>query len=87
MLMSNVYGVKGEWENVEKLRNSVKQRGIKKGLAESLIEIRRKVHRFVADDELHPEKEPVYGLLKELDLHMKEDLENCVYFEYEGDSL
>ncbi|CAD5321777.1 unnamed protein product [Arabidopsis thaliana] len=87
MLMSNVYGVKGEWENVEKLRNSVKQRGIKKGLAESLIEIRRKVHRFVADDELHPEKEPVYGLLKELDLHMKEDLENSVYFEYEGDSL
>ncbi|EFH58431.1 predicted protein [Arabidopsis lyrata subsp. lyrata] len=75
MLMSNMYGVKGEWENVEKLRNSVKQRGIKKGLAESLIEIRRKVHKFVADDDLHPEKEPVYGLLKELDLHMKENLE------------
>ncbi|CAH8258922.1 unnamed protein product [Arabidopsis lyrata] len=74
MLMSNMYGVKGEWENVEKLRNSVKQRGIKKGLAESLIEIRRKVHKFVADDDLHPEKEPVYGLLKELDLHMKENL-------------
>lgn len=87
MLMSNMYGVKGEWENVEKLRNSVKQRGIKKGLAESLIEIARKVHRFVADDDLHPEKEPVYGLLKELDLHIKEDLENSVYFEYEGDSL
>ncbi|XP_019098193.1 PREDICTED: putative pentatricopeptide repeat-containing protein At3g01580 [Camelina sativa] len=87
MLMSNLYGVKGEWESVEKLRNSVKQRGIKKGLAESLIEITRKVHRFVADDDLHPEKEPVYGLLKELDLHMKADLEYSVYFEYEGDSL
>lgn len=87
MLMSNMYGVKGEWENVEKLRNSVKNRGIKKGLAESLIEIRRMVHRFVADDNLHPEKETVYGLLKQLGLHMKEDLENSVYFNSEGDSL
>lgn len=87
MLMSNMYGVKGEWDNVEKLRVSVKNRGIKKGLAESLIEIRRKVHRFVADDDLHPEKEPVYGLLKQLGLHMRQDLENSAYFESEGDSL
>ncbi|VVA96050.1 unnamed protein product [Arabis nemorensis] len=87
MLMSNMYGVKGEWDNVEKLRVSVKNRGIKKGLAESLIEIRRKVHKFVADDDLHPEKVPVYGMLKQLGLHMRKDLENSAYFESKGDSL
>ncbi|KAF2612121.1 hypothetical protein F2Q70_00009490 [Brassica cretica] len=86
MLMSNMYGVKGEWENVEKLRNAVRNRGIKKGLAESLIEIKRKVHSFVADDNMHPENEPVYGLLKELDLHMKQDFEDSVYFQTEGGS-
>ncbi|ESQ49979.1 hypothetical protein EUTSA_v10022009mg [Eutrema salsugineum] len=87
MLMSNMYGAKGEWDYVEKLRISVKDRGIKKGLAESLIDIKRKVHRFVADDNMHPKKELVYRLLKELDLHMKEDLEDSAYIEFEGDSL
>ncbi|KAF8091463.1 hypothetical protein N665_0445s0048 [Sinapis alba] len=76
MLMSHMYGVKGEWENLEKLRNAVRNRGIKKGLAESLIATKRKVHRFVADDNMHPENEPVYRLLKELDLHMKQDFED-----------
>ncbi|CAG7881906.1 unnamed protein product [Brassica rapa] len=87
MLMSNMYGVKGEWENVEKLRNAVRNRGIKNGLAESLIKIKRKVHRFVADDNMHPENEPVYGLLKELDLLMKQGLEDSAYFQTEGGSL
>ncbi|KFK37624.1 hypothetical protein AALP_AA3G007300 [Arabis alpina] len=82
MLMSNMYGVKGEWDNVEKLRVSVKNRGIKKGLAESVIEIKRKVHRFVADDDLHPEKVLVYGLLKQMGLHMRKDFESdSVYAE------
>lgn len=87
MLMSNMYGVKGEWENVEKLKNAVRNRGIKKGLAESLVQIKRKVHRFVADDNMHPENDPVYGLVKELDLHMKQDLEDSAYLETEGGSL
>ncbi|KAG2295326.1 hypothetical protein Bca52824_041995 [Brassica carinata] len=87
MLMSYMYGVKGEWENVEKLRNAVRNRGIKKGLAESLIKIKRNVHRFVADDNMHPENEPVYGLLKELHLHMKQDFEDSAYFQTEGSSL
>ncbi|CAH8385696.1 unnamed protein product [Eruca vesicaria subsp. sativa] len=87
MLMSNMYGVKGEWENVEKMRNAVRNRGIKKGLAESLIKIKRKVHGFVADDDMHPEIEPVYGLLKEVDLHIKQDLEDSAFLETEGGSF
>ncbi|XP_038905362.1 putative pentatricopeptide repeat-containing protein At3g01580 [Benincasa hispida] len=72
-LLSNVYAVEKNWDSVGKLRNMIKEKGLKKMLGQSVIEAGSEVHSFVADDRLHPESDHIYRLLRNLNINMKNE--------------
>ncbi|CAK9222893.1 unnamed protein product [Sphagnum troendelagicum] len=72
VLLSHIYAATGMWDNVAKLRKLMKDRGVKKELGCSWIEVKSKVHAFVADDRTHAETEEIYAELDELTRQIKE---------------
>ncbi|KAF7808583.1 putative pentatricopeptide repeat-containing protein [Senna tora] len=61
VLMSNIYSAAQRWKDAAKLRICMRDKGMKKRPACSWIEVRNKVHCFLAGDESHPH----YGKIKE----------------------
>ncbi|XWS59333.1 hypothetical protein CRYUN_Cryun08bG0112900 [Craigia yunnanensis] len=55
VLLSNIYARTNRWENVESMRQMMKEKGVKKPPGCSLIEVDGKVHNFTMGDESHPE--------------------------------
>jgi len=56
VLLSSIYAVLGRWESVEKVRQLMDERQVRKERAISWIEIENKVHAFTVSDRLHPLK-------------------------------
>ncbi|CDY24406.1 BnaCnng04730D [Brassica napus] len=71
MLLSNMYAATGKWEEAARVRKLMRDRGVKKELACSWIEVETQVHKFLVDDTSHPEAEAVYNYLKELGKEMR----------------
>lgn len=65
VLLSNMYAEFGRWEEVKKIRALLKDRGIRKSLSCSWIEINRKVNAFLCGDKSHPQATGIYMLLLE----------------------
>ncbi|XP_022152123.1 putative pentatricopeptide repeat-containing protein At3g01580 [Momordica charantia] len=76
ILLSNIYAVEKNWDNVGKLRHVIKEKGLKKMLGKSVIEVGSEVHSFVADDRLHPESDQIYRLLGNLNVNMRDKVED-----------
>ena len=55
MLLSNIYATAGRWDDAAKVRNMMREHGVKKEVGLSWIEVKSKVHTFVSDDNLHPQ--------------------------------
>ena len=55
VLLSNIYAAAGRWEDAGKVRNMMRECGVKKEAGLSWIEVKSKVHTFVLDDNLHPQ--------------------------------
>lgn len=73
ILLSNIYAVEKNWDSVAKLRNVIKEKGLKKMFGQSVIEAGSEVHSFVADDRLHPESDHIYRLLRNLNVIMRDE--------------
>lgn len=73
VLLSSIYAVLGRWELVEKVRQLMDERHVRKERAVSWIEIENKVHAFTVSDRLHPLTEVIYSVLEHLAGHMEED--------------
>ncbi|CAO2035767.1 unnamed protein product [Urochloa humidicola] len=54
VVLSNVYSISGRWNEAARLRKSMRNKGMKKDPACSWIEVKRKLHVFVAHDRSHP---------------------------------
>ncbi|XP_059658292.1 putative pentatricopeptide repeat-containing protein At3g23330 [Cornus florida] len=54
ILLSNTYSAAGRWKDVAKLRINMRDKGMRKKPACSWIEVKNKVHAFVAGDKSHP---------------------------------
>ncbi|XP_031489498.1 pentatricopeptide repeat-containing protein At4g21065 [Nymphaea colorata] len=63
VLLSNIYGAMGRWNEKAGVRSLMKQRGIGKEPGRSLIEIGSAVHEFVAGDTSHPQYEEISKML------------------------
>ncbi|KAM7276401.1 hypothetical protein ACFE04_018267 [Oxalis oulophora] len=61
--LSNAYASTGKWDKVSKVRESMKESGIRKSPGCSWIQIGGEVHVFVAGDGSHPKTEEIYALL------------------------
>ncbi|XP_054791873.1 pentatricopeptide repeat-containing protein At2g21090 isoform X2 [Prosopis cineraria] len=74
VMLSSVYAVLGKWELVEKVRQLMDERRVKKELAISWIEIDNEVHAFTVSDISHPLKETIYLVLGHLSNQMEDNV-------------
>ncbi|KAG8372103.1 hypothetical protein BUALT_Bualt12G0031700 [Buddleja alternifolia] len=84
VLMSNIYGAAGRYEEVAELRHTMRQQDVKKSPGCSWIELSDGVHVFLNGDRSHPEEYFVYDGLDSLTgcLHecgyTRDVMESCV---------
>lgn len=72
VLLSNIYAEEGEWENVDRVRNQIKEKGLQKEMGCSWVEIAGFVNCFVSRDEKHPQSGEIYHILDKLTMDMKD---------------
>ncbi|XP_050210816.1 pentatricopeptide repeat-containing protein At2g13600-like [Mercurialis annua] len=70
ILLSNIYASAGRWVDVLEVRNLMKQKGLKKNVGCSWVEIRDKVHSFYSEDGAHSQSAEIYGILELLRYEM-----------------
>lgn len=73
VLLANIYAEAEKWEEVKKLRERIGVCRLKKEPGCSWIEIKGKVHIFVAGNNAHPLAKNIEELLKKLRKKMKEE--------------
>ncbi|XP_050382453.1 pentatricopeptide repeat-containing protein At3g53360, mitochondrial [Argentina anserina] len=76
VLLCNINASSGRWDEVARLRNLMRESGVKKVPGQSWIEIKDRIHVFLVEDSSHPERGQIYGMLEELWLQMLDD--GCV---------
>eukprot|EP01018_Ginkgo_biloba_P016364 Gb_15262 [translate_table: standard] len=72
VLLSNIYAAAGRWADVANIRIMMKDKGVKKKPGFSWIEVKNRVHTFVAQDRSHPQTEEIYAMLERLSGKMEE---------------
>ncbi|KAI8025510.1 putative pentatricopeptide repeat-containing protein [Camellia lanceoleosa] len=71
VLLSNIYSAYQRWDDAEKIRSSMIERGIKKTPGYSWIEVDGVVHEFLVGDTTHPLSYKIYAKLGELSKELK----------------
>ncbi|GAV63522.1 PPR domain-containing protein/PPR_2 domain-containing protein [Cephalotus follicularis] len=76
VLMSNLYAEKGEWEKVAKLRKGMREKGVKKEIGFSWVDVGDiddsfSLHGFSSGDEFHPQSEQIHKMAEFLGLDIK----------------
>ncbi|KAF6161543.1 hypothetical protein GIB67_009422 [Kingdonia uniflora] len=71
VLLSNIYSKAGRWEEVGKLRNIMKEKGVVKKPGCSSIEVNNGVNEFLAGDRAHPQCKEIYKTLNEVVKRLK----------------
>ncbi|XP_020577243.1 pentatricopeptide repeat-containing protein At4g21065-like [Phalaenopsis equestris] len=67
VILSNIYCQARNWEEAARIRKRMTERGLKKAIACSWIEIRNKHHAFLVGDLSHPQSKEIYGELERLE--------------------
>ncbi|KAL6504037.1 hypothetical protein OROGR_025960 [Orobanche gracilis] len=70
--MSNIHAEAGDWEDMAKVKKSMRERGVRKVPAYSWVEIDREVHVFSANDRTHPLNEEIRKKINDLMERMQE---------------
>eukprot|EP01018_Ginkgo_biloba_P024720 Gb_03959 [translate_table: standard] len=73
VLLSNIYAAAGKWDDVAKVRQAMKDKGVTKEPGCSWIEIKNQVHTFFVGDRSHPQAKEIYAKLEELSEQMEEE--------------
>ncbi|KAL6506667.1 hypothetical protein OROHE_022499 [Orobanche hederae] len=71
ILLSNIYASKGKWEEVDKIRDIMREKGVRKNPGCSWIEIKNKVYMLLAGDKSLPQMAQILDKLNELSMEMK----------------
>ncbi|KAJ8768168.1 hypothetical protein K2173_021108 [Erythroxylum novogranatense] len=76
VLMSNLYAEKGQWEKVAELRKGMREKGVKKEVGLSWVDVGKiddslSLHGFSSGDKSHPKQEEICKMAKFLGLEMK----------------
>lgn len=66
VFLSNIYAGVGRWQDVEKVRLSMKTKGLEKPPGWSYIEVEGQVHSFLVNDHAHKRTKEIYTKLEEL---------------------
>ncbi|KAE9609787.1 hypothetical protein Lal_00006657 [Lupinus albus] len=73
VLLSSIYTALGKWDDVERVRRMMKNRGVTKEPGCSWIELKNLVHVFVVGDNMHPHIEEIRSELMSLTKLMKDE--------------
>ncbi|XP_023005822.1 pentatricopeptide repeat-containing protein At3g53360, mitochondrial-like isoform X1 [Cucurbita maxima] len=73
VMLCNMHASSGHWNDLARLRSSMRQMDVSKVPGQSWIEIKDRVHVFLAEDSLHPERGRIYTMLEELRLQILDD--------------
>jgi hypothetical protein len=76
ILLSNVYSAAGSWQDVSMIRREIKEKGLKRIIGCSWIEVQNQVHVFFNGDRRHPKSDDIYMMLESC-LNSEED-EDCL---------
>ncbi|XP_020104776.1 pentatricopeptide repeat-containing protein At1g08070, chloroplastic-like [Ananas comosus] len=71
VLLSNIYASAGRWDEVSKLRELMKDRGVRKDPGCSMVEYDGIVHEFIVGDRSHPQTKEIYCKLNEMGIKLK----------------
>ncbi|CAJ2630739.1 unnamed protein product [Trifolium pratense] len=66
VLLANIYASAGMWEKAANVRKDMKNSNVKKEPAISWIEVKDKIHTFIAGDRNHSRSDEIYAKLDEL---------------------
>ncbi|BFG25765.1 hypothetical protein CerSpe_120390 [Prunus speciosa] len=72
VLLSNIYAEEGKWENVDRVRKQMREKGLRKETGCSWIEITGFLNCFVSRDQKHPQCDEIYDMLEELTTTMRD---------------
>ncbi|XP_059624091.1 pentatricopeptide repeat-containing protein At3g12770-like [Cornus florida] len=72
IMLANICAGAGLWSQVAEIRNLMKQKGIRKSVGWSWIEVDKKIHVFSVGDLCHTQSQYIYAELDKLNLEMKE---------------
>ena len=73
VLLSNIYAASGNWDEVNSVRRTMKEKGLRKFPGCSWIVVGQKTNLFVAGDKFHPSSGEIHAVLKDLISLMKKD--------------
>ncbi|OAY79327.1 Pentatricopeptide repeat-containing protein [Ananas comosus] len=73
-LLANLYASHGNWNDVARVRRTMKERNVKKVAGYSCVEVKMENHVFFARDQMHQQAKEVYEMLKEMLLPQMKDL-------------
>ncbi|KAK9287802.1 hypothetical protein L1049_016243 [Liquidambar formosana] len=71
VFLSNIYAGVGRWDDVERVRVTMKSRGVEKDPGWSYIEVDGQVHSFVAGDHSHEHAEEIYLKLEDIKVNAR----------------
>ncbi|XP_058074865.1 pentatricopeptide repeat-containing protein At5g48910-like [Magnolia sinica] len=71
VLLANLYASVGRWVDAGKVRNLMKERGVKKIAGCSSIELDNVAHEFHAGDMSHPQIKEIYATVEEMGQRLK----------------
>ncbi|KAK7284058.1 hypothetical protein RIF29_13809 [Crotalaria pallida] len=66
VLLSNIYALAGRWKDVDRVRNTMIKREVKKTTAWSWVEHEGEIHKFIVGDRSHKRSDDIYKLLANL---------------------
>lgn len=81
ILLSNLHADAGQWKGVLKVRNLMKERGLRKVPGRSWIEVQNATHVFVAADDSHSQCDAIYLVLRILVEELRKEgyiTQNCL---------
>ncbi|KAF8719618.1 hypothetical protein HU200_024359 [Digitaria exilis] len=73
VLLSNIYSAAGKWKEKDEVRKLMDTKKVKKETGCSWIQIKNKVHSFIASDKSHPLSEQIYAKLKAITSRLKKE--------------
>ncbi|KAH7689480.1 TPR-like protein [Dioscorea alata] len=71
ILLSNIYAARNRWDDVERVRRKMRERGVNKDPGCSWIEFKSGVHVFVSRELLHPQIKEIQEQVRSLTKHMR----------------
>lgn len=73
VMLANIYSKANRWEDAAKVRRMMKEKGLAKKPACSLIEVSNEVHEFLAGDQDHPHRKEIYEMLGQMAMRLKKE--------------